>query len=71
METINIKYRFKEKMMIEEDFYALKKLIKRKDSLGKKALFYYENAIDPQIKQYFEKIANVCMKDKEKLINRL
>ena len=57
--------------MIEEDFYALKNLIKWKDSLGKKALFYYENAIDPQIKQYFEKIANVCMKDKEKLINRL
>ena len=57
--------------MIEEDFYALKNLIKRKDRLGKKALFYYENAIDPQIKQYFEKIANVCMKDKEKLINRL
>lgn len=57
--------------MIKEDFYVLKNLIKRKENIYKKALFFSENAIDPQIKQYFEKIASSYMKDREKLINRL
>ena len=57
--------------MKEEEFYIIKDFIDFKELCYKKFLSYSENAVDPQIKQYFEKIAIYALNEKEKIITYL
>lgn len=57
--------------MKEEEFCIIKKFIELKELSYKKFLSYSEIAVDPQIKQYFEKLAITALNDKEKLLNYL
>ena len=55
----------------EEEFCIIKEFIDFKELCYKRFLNYSENAVDPQIKQYFEKIAINALNEKEKIINYL
>lgn len=57
--------------MKEEEFLIIKEFINLKELSYKKFLNYSESAVDPQIKQYFEKVAINALNDKEKLLNYL
>ena len=57
--------------MKEDEFYIIKDFIDFKELCYNKFLSYSENAVDPQIKQYFEKIAINALNEKEKIINYL
>lgn len=55
--------------MTNKDFLIIKELIELKELYYKKFMNYSELAVDPQIKQFFEKAAITALNDKEKLIN--
>ena len=55
--------------MTNRDFHIIKELIELKELYYKKFLNYSELAVDPQIKQFFEKAAIMALNDKEKLVN--
>lgn len=55
--------------MTNRDFQIIKELIELKELYYKKFLNYSELAVDPQIKQFFEKAAITALNDKEKLVN--
>lgn len=55
--------------MTNRDFIIIKELIGLKELYYKKFMNYSELAVDPQIKQFFEKAAITALNDKEKLIN--
>ena len=55
--------------MTEKELYIIKENILLKELYYQKFLSYSENAVDPQIKQFFEKVAVTALNDKEKLIN--
>lgn len=57
--------------MKENEFIIIKEFINFKEICYKKFLYYSENAVDPQIKQYFEKLAINALNDKERIINYL
>ena len=57
--------------MTEEEIIIIKEFIKYKELYYQKFLRYSEYAVDPQMKQYFEKLAITFLKDKENIINYL
>lgn len=57
--------------MIEEEFRIIREFINQKDINYKKFISYSENAVDPQIKQFFEKAAINSLNEKNKIINFL
>ena len=57
--------------MTEEEFRIIREFIYQKDINYKKFIYYSENAVDPQIKQFFEKAAINSLNEKNKIINFL
>lgn len=57
--------------MTEEEFKVIKEFINQKEINYKKFLNYSENAVDPQIKQFFEKAAMNSLNEKNKILNYL
>ncbi len=57
--------------MTEEEFRIIREFINQKDINYKKFIYYSENAVDPQIKQFFEKAAINSLNEKNKIINFL
>ena len=57
--------------MTNRDFIIIKELIGLKELYYKKFMNYSELAVDPQIKQFFEKAAINSLNEKNKIINFL
>ena len=57
--------------MTEKEYFIIKEFIEYKELCYKKFLRYSESAVDPQIKQFFEKLAITSLQDKEKIVNYL